>query len=74
MIPASTSQKILHRLDQNDQKIAVLQQAAAYFEQHGMRTEGLFRVSGNQALIAELRQQYDDGESPSCPGPIPPLG
>jgi hypothetical protein len=40
---------------------AVVRRCVAYIEQHGLTTEGIYRMSGSAAKIAELKQMVDAG-------------
>ena len=40
----------------------VVRDAMAYIEQHGLTTEGIFRVPGSSDIVGDLRARYDAGE------------
>uniref|UniRef100_F6YX30 Dinitrophenyl S-glutathione ATPase n=2 Tax=Xenopus tropicalis TaxID=8364 RepID=F6YX30_XENTR len=44
---------------------AVFRECIDYIEQHGMKCEGIYRVSGIKSKVDELKAAYDRGESPN---------
>jgi Rho GTPase-activating protein 1 len=53
---------MLHPLNKDKKVPFIVEKALLYVEQHGLQTEGIFRLSGNSNKIQEMKKLIDKGQ------------